>query len=482
MNPNIPRPLPHRTAPPSPAPLLPDACTRRRFLRQAAAASAALTLIPRHVLGAPGTPAPNSRLQLAGVGVGGVGFSQLQACARAGFHIAALCDVDDAYAKKAYDRWPQARRYRDFRDLLQAEGDRIDALYCATPDHTHALITVAALRRKKHVCCVKPLTRTVHESRVVVAEAQKAGVATQVTAAANTSDTACRSCELIAAGAIGPVREVHIWSSRPLWPQGMQRPPGEDPVPASLDWKLWLGPAPARPYKKQWPQGHYALAQANLPGGKAPSYSAVYHPWNFRGWWDFGTGALGDMGCHWLNTPFRALQLDHPARIRATSTKVPPETAPLASIVTFDFPARASRPSVRVVWHDGGLQPPCPSEMDGQPLPEEGTLYVGDEGKMLGATLLSPARAKQFESLPRTLERRGGTWAEWHQACQGGPKAGCHFAWAGLLNETVLLGNIAIRTGKHLEWNAPRMAFTSPQDANAHLQPPYHNGWSLDSI
>ena len=212
--------------------------SRRQFLAAAAATWATANIVPRHVLGGPGQTAPGAKVNLAGVGVGGVGFGQLRACDQAGFNIVALCDVDDVYAKKAYDKWPQARRYRDYREMLQAEGDKIDAVYCGTPDHTHAVVTLAALRRKKHVCCVKPLTRTVEENRAVVAAAIQAGVCTQVTAQANTSEPACRTCELIQAGAIGPVREVHIWSNRPLWPQGMTRPPGQDVVPATLDWGL----------------------------------------------------------------------------------------------------------------------------------------------------------------------------------------------------------------------------------------------------
>ena len=341
--------------------------SRRGFLKTAIAAWASIQIVPSCVFGA------NSKPSLAGVGVGGVGFGQLQNCDKVGFNISALCDVDDIYARKAFDKWPQARRYRDFREMLQTEGNKIDAVYVGTPDHTHALIVVAALRRKKHVCCVKPLTRTIHEARVVVEEARRAGVVTQVTASPNTSEAACRTCELIVAGAIGPVREVHIWSNRPIWPQGMERPEGQDNIPSTLDWKLWLGPAPVRPFKQDWPDGHYALRQMNIRGNSAAK--AVYHPFNFRGWWDFGTGALGDMGCHHFNTPFRALRLTSPLRISAASSKTFAESAPLASIVTFEFPARTGMPAVRLVWYDGGLKPSYPAEMNGDPLPPEGTLY-----------------------------------------------------------------------------------------------------------
>jgi predicted dehydrogenase len=446
--------------------------SRRNFLKTSAVAWAAIQFVPGRLFGA------NSQPSLAGIGIGGVGHSQLQGCAQAGFQINALCDVDDNFAKKTFDRYPQARRYRDFRELLQAEGDKIDAVYCGTPDHTHALITLAALRRKKHVCCVKPLTRTIHESRLVVAEARRAGVATQVTASPNTTDGACRTCELIAAGALGPVREVHIWSNRPIWPQGMERPAGQDIIPASFDWKLWLGPAPERPFRQSWPEGHPALTQMNM-AGKPPSRS-VYHPFNFRGWWDFGTGALGDMGCHYFNTPFRALQLASPVRVSATATKVLAESAPLAALVTYEFPARGQMPPVRLIWYDGGLKPPYPAEMDGEPLPPEGTLYIGDQGKMLGHQILDEARAAKFKDLPRTLPRRGGTWVEWFQAVQGGEPAGCHFDGAGPLAEAVQLGNIAIRRGKRLEWDTARRKFTNDPAANQYVEEPCHNGWSLD--
>jgi hypothetical protein len=450
------------------------AMSRRRLLTAGAAALAAPTIVPRHVLGQ-GQTAPSERLNLAGIGVGGVGFGQLKACDKAGFRIAVLCDVDQQYAQKAFDAWPQARRYRDFREMLQAEADKIDAVYCGTPDHNHAVICMAALRRKKHLCCVKPLTRTIHERRTVVEAARAAGVATQVTAMPNTSELACRTCELIWAGGIGAVREVHVWSNRPLWPQGMARPAGEDPVPKNLDWDLWIGPAPMRPFKDVWPEEHLALLQVG-----ARQSRGVYHPWNFRGWWDFGTGALGDMGCHHLNTPYRALKLGSPVRIHATSTRVLPETAPLGSIVAYDFPDREGLPAVRVVWYDGGLKPPCPAEIAHRPLPDEGVLYVGDEGRMLGPKILDPERAAKFENVPKTLPRRSGTWGEWHEACRGGEPAGCNFAWAGPLTDFVLLGNIALRARKMLQWDAQSGTFTNSPEANEYLQQPYRSGWSLD--
>ena len=449
--------------------------SRRAFLKSSAAAAFAFNLVPRHVLGGEGQTPPSERITLAGIGIGGVGHSQIKACDKAGFQIVALCDVDDLHAKKTYDLFPQARRYRDFRELLAAEGDKADAVYCGTPDHTHAVVTLAALRAKKHVCCVKPLTRTVEECRAVTAAAQAAGTATQVTTRPNTNEEGCRSTELIAAGAIGAVREVHVWSYRPVWPQGMPgRPEGEDPVPATLDWRLWIGPAPLRPFKAKWPDGN---PLPDLPpqflGGRA-----VYHPFNFRGWWDFGCGALGDMGCHYLNAPYRALKLGYPTRVSASTSKRFDESFPLASIVTYDFPAREGLPEVRVVWYDGGLQPPKPREMSGH-LPDEGVLYIGDKGKMVFENILDPALAATCAAIPKTLPRREGTWGEWLTACKGGERAGCDFAWSGPLTEFVLLGNIALRTGKELAYDAAAARITNAPEADALLRQPYHNGWSL---
>jgi len=453
------------------------ALSRRELLYGAAGAVASVAIVPRHVLGGANQQAPSETIHLAGIGIGGVGHGQLQACDRAGFHIVALCDVDDTYAKKSFDKWPQAKRFRHYGEMLDAVDKQIDAVYCGTPDHTHAVISLAALRKKKHLCCVKPLTRTIRENNVVVEAARKAGVATQVTASPNTNENACRTCELIWAGAIGPVREVHIWSNRPLWPQGMARPEGNDPVPSTLDWDLWIGPSPMRPFESDWPRGHLALEQ--VASGRPRT--AVYHPWNFRGWWDFGTGALGDMGCHHINTPFRALKLAHATRVHASSTKVLPETAPLASTVSYDFPVREDMPPARVIWYDGGIQPSLPKELQGRKLHGSGVMYVGDEGVMLGHEVLPAERARKFSDVPRTLPRRSGTWGEWFEACRGGEPAGCHFEWAGLLTEFVLLGNIAIRTGKHLDWDAQSEQFTNDKSANDLVHEAYREGWSLET-
>ena len=451
--------------------------SRRDFMYGAGSAFAAFTIVPSHVLGQAVRVPPSETIQVAGIGIGGVGSGQIRSISQqANTKIVALCDVDDVYAKKTYDNFPKARRYRDFREMLEAEDDKIDAVYCGTPDHSHAVITMAALRKGKHVCCVKPLTRTIHESRRVVEEAQKAKVATQVTASANSTEKGCRTCEMIWDGAIGDVREVHIWSNRPLWPQGMLRPPGSDPVPDTFDWDMWIGPAQMRPFKNEWPDDHLALKQL---WSRRPR-KAVYHPWNFRGWWDFGTGALGDMGCHYFNIPKRALKLGHPVGVSATASRVMAETAPLASIVTWEFPAREGMPPLKAVWYDGGLKPPRPSELEpGRNLPDESVLYVGDKGKMLGTRIIPEEKMEAYTLPPKTLQRRGGTWPEWAEAMRGGQPAACQFSWAGPLSEIVLLGNIALRTGKHLKWDGENMRFTNDSGANKYIKESYRSGWSL---
>jgi hypothetical protein len=300
---------------------------------------------------------------------------------------------------------------------------------------------------------------------------------TQVTASANTSDSACRLCEMIWDGAIGDVHEVHVWSNRPLWPQGMLRPPGQDPVPRTLDWDLWIGPAPMRPFVAKWRDGDLALRQVKASNRPQP---AVYHPWNFRGWWDFGTGALGDMGCHHFNHVFRAMKLRYPVRVSASASKVFDETAPLASIVTYDFAAREGMPPLRLVWYDGGLKPPRPPQLEaGRELPDSGNMYIGDKGVILGNRMIPEEKMKAYRMPPKTLERRSGTWGEWVEAIRGGKPAGCHFGWAAVLTESVLLGNIAIRMGRQLDWDAANMRFTNSDQANKYVKEAYRAGWTL---
>jgi hypothetical protein len=268
----------------------------------------------------------------------------------------------------------------------------------------------------------------------------------------------------------------------------MTRPPGADPVPRTLDWDLWLGPAPERPYKAAWPDDHHARGQIKAAADWIAGYVGVYHPLNFRGWWDFGTGALGDMGCHHFNTPRRALKLGCPAAVSATSTKIMPESWPLASIVTWEFPAREGMPPVTVTWYDGGLKPPRPVELEaGRELPADGILYVGDKGKMMhggagGVPRLIPEEKMKACTLPpKTLVRRSGIYGEWAEAAAGGEKPSEDWpACAAPLTELVLLGNVALRVGnKRLEYDAQNLRFTNDESATKLLKPEYRNGWTL---
>lgn len=456
--------------------------TRKKFIKGVIAAGVAPVIVPNSVFGA---NAPSNRITLGGVGIGGVGNRQLSMAKESGFEVVALCDVDWKYAQKTFDKFPQARKYRDFRQMIADEGDKIDAVYCGTPDHTHAIVSFAALAAKKHLCCVKPLTRSVEECRVVVEAARKAKVATQVTAAAWTEEGNMRSMEVIAAGLIGDVEAVDMWSLRPVWPQGMPAYPDfKDEVPASLDWDLWLGPAKKRDFAANWPKGSPIpeMSKANWCG------DAVYHPFNFRGWFEFGAGALGDMGCHRANPVYKVLGLDWPEYVEASCTHVSSVAFPVASAVTFDYPKRGSRPAVRLRWTDGGILPEKPRAMGTEPLPEEGILYHGTKGDMLVAFVKGKSQeprvfgpgAAAAAKLPRTLPRRtGGIYGEWLEACKGGEPASCNFDFAQYITEFVQLGNLAIRTGKGVSFDPVAMKVKDNDAADALLRIPYENGWTL---
>ncbi|RIK76627.1 MAG: oxidoreductase [Planctomycetota bacterium] len=443
--------------------------SRRGFLGTAAAAT---VMGASQALGVAQVRSAAEKLNIAGVGVGGQGAHDLAQFAE--HNIVALCDVDSAYAGQTFERYGRARRYADYRRMLDEQQD-IDAVVIATPDHTHACIALAAMQAGKHVYCEKPLTHSVAEARQLTEAARKYKVATQMGNQGQASEQTRRLCELVAHGAIGPVREVHVWTDRPsnglfneYWPQGVDRPSDAPSVPATLDWDLWLGPAPARPYH--------------------PAYA----PFRWRGWWDFGTGALGDIGCHSFDPVFRALKLGHPESVEASSTRVNKETFPLASMVTYHFPAREGMPPVKVVWYDGGLRPPRPAELEPcREMGATGALLVGDDGKILSGReadgsryyVIPKERAEEVGDPPRTLPRSVGHYNEWIEACKGGQPAGSNFDWAGPLTEVVLLGNVALRpelreelTTKKLLWDGANMRFTNSEAANAFLQREYRAG------
>ena len=452
--------------------------SRREFMPRAAAALTGIMLLPRHVLGGAGYTAPSEKLNIAGVGVGGMGGEYLKHLESE--NIVALCDVDSEKAAKTFQRYPDAKTYRDFRELLDKEKG-IDAVVIGTPDHTHAVVAMAAIQLRKHVYCAKPMTRTIHEARKLVAAAREAKVATQMSVQSCASEEACATAEWVRAGAVGEVREVHVWTDRPVWPQGLVRPDETPPVPSTLDWELWLGPAPERPYHP------------------------VYHPFRWRGWHDFGTGSLGDMGCHTLHVIVQALRLERPTRVQACSnfTMLPayaddadvawmyskkakfPETYPMASIVTWDFPARGKLPPVRLHWYDGGLRPPQPEGWPGtEEYPPDGILFYGHKGVLFskfsgGPTIVAGRNAKHFAPPRKTLPRTSGHYLEFIAAAKGGKPANCNFDFGGLLTEVALLGTIAQRTREPLDWGAAEGRFTNNESANELVEQPYRSGWSI---
>ncbi len=442
--------------------------SRRDFLGSAAAA-AAFTIVPRHVLGGAGHVPPSEKLNIAGIGIAGRGSGVLSSVESQ--NIVALCDVDWRHAAGTFRRYPKARQYRDFRKMLDKEEKNIDAVTVATPDHVHAVASMAAIKRGKHVYCEKPLTHSVYEARKVTEAARKHKVATQMGNQGQAEERPRLISEYIWDGAIGPVREVHVWTDRPLrglndvyWPQGVERPKETPPVPETLDWDLWLGPAPYRPY------------------------NPAYLPFNWRGWWDFGTGALGDIGCHALSPVFKALKLGAPTSVGATSTLVNKETYPVASVVNYQFPARGEMPPVKLSWYDGGMRPQRPDELeDGRQIGTNGALFIGDKGKMLGERLIPEARMKEYGKPPKLLPRSPGHAEEWIQACKGGQPAGSNFPdHAGPLAEAVLLGNVALRpelketmNRTRLLWDSPNLKITNVPEANEFLRREYREDWSL---
>ena len=432
--------------------------TRRSFLKTAAAA-APLVVLPHVAFG-------ESKLNIAVIGAGGRGSEDLQQLDDE--NIVALCDVDQERAAGSFKKYPNAKRYTDFRVMLEKEKG-IEAVVVATPDHTHAVAAMAAIKHGKHVYCEKPLTRTVRESRLLAEAARNAKVATQMGNQGMAFEGNRLINEWIWAGAIGPVREVHGWSDRPthdgklFWAQGVERPTETPPVPVTLDWDLWLGPAPYRPY------------------------NPAYVPFAWRGWWDFGSGGLGDMGIHNLAPVWSALKLGAPVAVESSSTLVNQETLPLATLVHYEFPAREDMPPVRLHWYDGGMIPPRPAELepDRELNREDGLLFVGDSGTILvegwggeSPRLIPESRMKDFARPPETLPRSIGHWAEWVAACKGGEPGRSNFDFAGPLTEAVLLGTVSVRTGKRLTWDSQNMT-TGDAEADGYLQYQYRDGWSL---
>ena len=432
--------------------------TRRSFLASSAAATAGLALAPRI-----GAQSANDRLNIAAIGSGGRGMANLDNCRSE--NIVALCDVDEQRAGQSFNEWPDAARFSDYRVMLDEMANEIDAVIISTPDHTHANPALACMQLGKHVYVEKPLTHSVEEARILTEAARYHNVATQMGNQGTAGSGIRQVCEMVWGGHLGQVHTAHIWSNRPIWPQGMEAPEEEMEVPDTLDWDLWLGPRSHRPYHES------------------------YLPFDWRGWWDFGCGALGDMACHNMNHAYKALHLGFPDEVELVRQEGMTEAAaPNSSVIRYHFPARRSMDPVEVFWYDGGELPPRP---EGVPEDEElgqgaeGSLLIGEHGILTFGThaenvrLLPAAEMEGFELPEPRIPSSPGHHNEWIRACKGGPAAMSNFDYAGPFTEMVLLGNLAIRAQERLEWDAQNMRVTNYDAANEYVRNEYRQGWEL---
>lgn len=473
--------------------------SRRKFIQQAGLAAAAFTIVPRHVLGGKGFLAPSDTLSVAGIGVGGQGGGDINGIFGTNKAVISfLCDVDDRRAANAIAKFPKAKYYKDFRVMLDKEHKSIDAVSVSTPDHNHAVQAMAAMQLGKHVYVQKPLTHDIYEARMLTEAAKKYKVVTQMGNQGASGDGVRQLVEWYQAGLIGEVHTVYCWTNRPVWPQGIPWPAQKADVPKELDWDLWLGTAPYKDYIEK------------------------LVPFNWRGWWDYGTGALGDMACHIVEPPFRVLELGYPIDVQASVGSVYvdefrrgyfPESCPPSSHIVMTFPERGTKPKVKVHWMDGGIQPERPEELG----PNEqfgdggnGALFIGTKGKMMCGTYgilpkLLPTSRTQEVNVPQTLKRvpngDRGHYANWVEGCLAGygkTELSSPFEIAGPLTEMVLMGNLAIRShdiriprkdnpnqftypGRDIKllWDGVNMKITNFEEANQFVKREYRAGWKL---
>lgn len=436
--------------------------TRREFLKSSSAAAAVAFAWPGGAKAA--SRSANEKLQIACIGTANRALADIDGVRSE--DIVALCDVDKVFLERTIKGtekqpgFPDARTYEDYREMIEAEGDKIDAVVVGTTDHHHAPATIRAIRAKKHVYCEKPLTHTVQEARIVTEAAREAGVITQMGTQIHAQPNYRRVVEIIQSGAIGDVTEVHVWVGKG-WGGGERPAEGKEP-PAHLNWDLWLGPAPVRPY-----------------------YPGKYHPAQWRRWWDFGGGTLADMACHYMDLPFWALKLKYPTSCKTEGPEVHPETCPLGLKVMYEFPARGPMPALSLTWYDGNM---IPKEVAGERVPGAGVMFVGTEGKMFadyGRYRLFPSKKfSRFEPPTKTIADSIGHHAEWIKACKEGElkQALCNFDYAGPLTETVLLGTVAYRTGKALEWDAKNLKATNCPEADKYISKTYREGWEVAEV
>ena len=428
--------------------------SRREALGRAAVAGVGFWVSAGSSAGAE-SKSPNEKLRIAGIGVGGRGAADVNGVA--GEDIVALCDVDERRAGKTFERYPRAKRYRDFRKMLDELENQIDAVVIGTPDHTHAPAAAMAMRMGKHCYCEKPLTHSVHEARVVTRLAEENQLATQLGTQIHAQDNYRRVVELVQSGAIGQVRQVEVWF--PGGYGGMDRPKDTPPVPPGLDWDLWLGPAPYRPYHP------------------------AYVPGKWRAWWDFGSGTLGDFGCHYMDLPFWALKLRYPTSVEAEGPTPHPETTPRWLTVRYEFPARGDLPPVKLTWRNGSENlPPIVKERN-VPRWRAAVLFVGSEGMLLAdygkRRLLPESQFADFKPPEPTIPASIGHHREWVEACKTGKPTTCHFGYSGPLTEAVLLGNVSYRIGCKLQWDAAQLKATNCPEADRYLRREYRKGWTL---
>jgi len=435
--------------------------SRRSFLRSSAAGSAAALASSIYVSESSAKP---SRLLLEGLNVACIGTANRAAEDVNGVmseNIVAIVDIDANYLNRAKamlteKKSLEPRCYADYREMLMAEGDKIDAVVIGTTDHHHAPAAIRAIRAGKHVYCEKPLSHTVFESRLLAKAAAEKGVATQLGTQIHAGDNYRRVVEMIQAGVIGDVTEVHVWVGKG-WGGG-ERSAKSDPVPPTLSWDLWLGPAPERPY-----------------------VNGDYHPANWRRWWDFGQGTLGDMACHFMDLPFWALNLRHPTRCEASGPPVHAETCPLGLVVKYDFPARGSMPALQLTWYDGNL---IPKKIHDQAVPANGVMFIGKEGMMFADyskyKLFPGDKFVGFKPPAKSIPDSIGHHAEWIKACKDGSPTTCNFDYSGALTESVLLGNVSYRIGKPIEWDAENLvAKNAPDEAAKYINKQYRSGWEV---
>ena len=442
----------------------PNKTSRRTFLFAAGIGAGAALMSKRARAQSSSQP-----LRVAFIGTGGIGESHIDGASRLGATCLCYAEVDAERTKKVKEKWPQAKHYFDYREMFDKQANDIDAVMVGTPDHHHYPATILAMQHGKHVYTQKPLTHTIWESRQLALAAQKYKVATQMGNQGHANEGNRMIVEYIRSGMIGDIREIHAWTDRPVWPQGLERPKGEDPIPEGFNWDVWLGPAPKRPFKKE-----------------------TYHPFDWRGWWDFGAGAIGDMACHTIDGIFWALGAKLPVAVAPVSSMpINNETFPAACSVRWEFAASPERPAFNMYWHEGGLRPPKPVELEGDlTLPDTGNIVLGTKASLLitgdygdSVRVIPESKRKEIGKPPQMIERSPGHMEEWFAASRGEqpvdfPKS--NFAYASALTEMALLGNLGARMQRRLEWDSANMKVTNLDEANQYISKEYREGWKFD--